>query len=130
MNATMAVCALFLVATLGGCSSLRSPTFPSPETRKGVHVKVDGLYRAGMGVVLGLSGTATNNTGRDLRGCGLGFSILNGQGEKVGDAVAFTQSLRAGQVWRYQAVFSVPFATTFERVELAEVTLHQAVPAD
>ena len=49
MNATMAVCALFLVATLGGCSSLRSPTFPSPETRKGVHVKVDGLYRAGMG---------------------------------------------------------------------------------
>lgn len=90
--------------------------FPEPYTANGIHIAVTGTYQYGLTVV-GLRGTATNLTGRDLKMCAVYFDIVDGTGAKVCDAIAMTQHLNTGQRWEFQATFSTPFSTQFKAVQ-------------
>lgn len=116
---------LALTLLLGAVSCL-SPTprteLPAPYERNGVRVSIQGFYKQGISVV-GLTGTAENVSGKDLSVCSLSFDVVDADGVKVGDAIATTQGLTAGQKWRFQAVFTTPFRTTFKAIRPGKVTV-------
>ncbi len=110
---------------LSGCEVLGPQvSYPAPFDWKwskdgkeySVQVEVDGLYRMG-GYVTGFSGIATNTSAYDLNGCIIRFDVLDKDGVKVCDAVASTQSLKAGMKWRFQAGFMTPFSTRFSTIK-------------
>ena len=110
---------------LPGCQSLGPQvSYPAPFEWKWskdgkdycIQVEVDGLYRMG-GYVTGFSGIATNTSAYDLNGCIIRFDVLDKDGVKVCDAVASTQSLKAGMKWRFQAGFMTPFSTRFSTIK-------------
>ena len=106
--------ALLLTVSIG-CATAPSPrqvTLPQPFTSNGVYVEVDGLYRVGPTVV-GIGGVATNQTETDLQACLVSFEVLDGYGVKVADALAGTQTLRAGRSWRFQAGFTAAYDPSF-----------------
>ncbi len=74
------------------------------------------MYKDALGNVMGISGTATNNSGRDFRTCMLSFDVLDATGAKVSSALASTIGLKAGQTWRFQATFTNPFSVQFRSV--------------
>jgi len=81
---------------------------------------VEGFYQTGTTVV-GLPGIAENRAGRDLSSCFLYFDVVDLQGVKVADAVASTLDLAIGQKWRFQAVFTSPFRTSFQAIKPGRV---------
>ncbi|MEM8835132.1 MAG: FxLYD domain-containing protein [Planctomycetota bacterium] len=87
----------------------------------GVFVETTGTYRQGYIGHAGVSGIARNDTGRDLQALAIYFDVLNDEDEKVADAAATTSSLKAGQIWRFQAVFLAPFGAEFAKIRLARV---------
>lgn len=94
---------------------------PAPYEQDGLRISVDGFYRRGMSYV-GLTGTAENVGSKDYTTCSITFDIVDSMGAKVGDAIAHTQGLRAGQEWRFQALFTTAFATTFKGIRAGRVT--------
>jgi len=96
--------------------------FPPPYDDNGIRIAVDGLYRVGDSVV-GVTGIATNVTKRDFRQCTVNLDIVDRSGVKVGDAIASTQGLHAGQQWRFQAAFTIPFQAFFAAVRPNRVTV-------
>jgi len=81
-----------------------------------VRVVVDGLWKDAAGNVAGISGLATNESDKDLSICNVSLDILDDGGAKVSTAIASTIGLKAGQNWRFQAVFANPFSVSFKSV--------------
>lgn len=112
--------ALVAVLALAGCAapSQFGPriSYPAPYTDRGMHVVVTGLYENGYGIVSGVSGYARND-GPDLTTCMLTLELEDGSGAKVGEAIASTTGLRAGQEWRFQAVIAAPYMIRFTKIE-------------
>ncbi|MGE5307034.1 MAG: FxLYD domain-containing protein [Alphaproteobacteria bacterium] len=105
------VIVLFL---LSGCAILAPQLeYPDPYDQNGIRVEVGGVYRRDISVV-GITGIASNGTGRDLQSCLIYFDIVDSSGIKVADAVASVQGLRAGQQWRFHATFTTPLSTFFK----------------
>lgn len=94
---------------------------PAPFEDGGLRVTADGFYKLGRSYV-GVSGTARNVSGRDFEMCSIRFDVVDESGAKVCDAHAFTQGLKAGQEWRFQAAFATSFATTFKSIQRGTVT--------
>lgn len=117
---------MFLIAFLLGASACVLPSpkidLPAPYEQDGLQISVDGFYKIGTSYV-GLTGTAQNVSGKDLTMCSITFDIVDSMGAKVGDAIANTQGLRAGQEWRFQALFTTAFATTFKGIRSGRVTV-------
>jgi hypothetical protein len=87
----------------------------------------DGLYRDGYGTVVGISGIATDVSAGDLTLCQLTFDVLDASHAKVSNAVAATNGLKAGQSWKFQAVFTTPFSVQFTSIAPGTVTAIAAV---
>ena len=119
----MRVC-MFVLILLGVATGCQLPSpkidLPAPYRSRGLHVEVEGLYKAYQ-TVIGIAGKATNTTKRDKGNCILTFEILDAEGNKVSDAIAMTQSLRAGATWKFQATFMNPFRTEFKKVQAGKV---------
>ncbi len=81
---------------------------------------VDGFYYIG-GSVTGISGIVTNVSDNDISGCIINFDIFDKDDAKVGEAIASTNSLKAGMKWRYQAVFTTPFRTNFSSIKAGTI---------
>ena len=82
MRATAFAAAL----ALGGCATTAPEPqvrLPAPYTDQGVSVTVDGFWRNGYGNVVGISGTAVNESNRDLTVCQITLDILDASGVKV-----------------------------------------------
>lgn len=112
---------LLLMSIASGCSNVGVPVEPSvalpaPYAERGIRIVVDGLWRDQFGNVLGISGTATNESSRNLKTCMITFDILDASGAKVSSAVASTIGLNAGQTWRFQATFMNPFSVQFKTI--------------
>jgi hypothetical protein len=111
-------------AGLLGCATLPSEPvveFPAPYEQDGLRISVEGFYGTGRSY-FGINGTAKNIGSKDYTMCMINFDIVDSQGTKVGDAVAHTQGLKAGQEWRFQALFTTAFATTFKSIRPGRVT--------
>lgn len=115
--------ALIMALAVGGCS-LQEPQIkmPPPYTQGALHIAVDGLWRDASGNFSGISGIATNASGRDLLICTIAFNALDATGIKVADAIAATNGLQAAQQWRFQATFSNPFSVAFTSIAPGETT--------
>lgn len=110
---------LLAALSLGACGQLPSApqvSLPAPYSENGVRVVVDGLYEDGYGNVTGITGTATNELGKDLVTCMMTLDVLDASGVKVSSAIASTAGLRAGQTWRFQATFMNPYSVQFKTV--------------
>src|SRR5208282_3834890 len=107
MNLTRAI--VFGTAlVLGGCATMTQVSLPAPYTVHGVSVTVDGLLTNSDGDVAGITGIATNTSDLTLTVCMLTFNALDASGVKVADLMASTTGLKAGQKWRFQAMFVTP----------------------
>jgi hypothetical protein len=67
------------------------PTLPAAYIEKGVSVKIDGLWLAPDGEILGVNGTAKNVTASDLRFCLISLAFLDQAGLKLDAAKASKQ---------------------------------------
>lgn len=85
-------------------------------------IAVDSLWRDASGNVSGISGIATNVSGRDLTLCQITFNVLDATGIKVADAVASTNGLKAAQKWRFNATFLNPFGENFASIVPGQTT--------
>jgi hypothetical protein len=95
---------------------------PAPYTDRGVKVVVDGTYRrTEIGPVSGITGEATNVSGKDLSFCTISLDVLDESGTKVSSAIANTPGLKAGQTWRFQAIFTTPFTVAFKSIAQGQV---------
>jgi hypothetical protein len=115
---------LLICLALGGCATMAAPTvaLPKPSTESGVFVSVDGLlYNAGD--IMGISGVAKNITASDLQSCTIFFDVLDSSGAKVATASDTTIGLKAGQVWRFQAVMGTVASVPVVSIELGSVTV-------
>ena len=88
-------------------------TMPAAYTQKGVTVKIDALWQAPDGAILGVTGTAKNVTASDLRFCQISLAFLDPGGVKLDDAKASTKTLKSAQVWRFQAALTHPSQATY-----------------
>lgn len=66
-----------------------------------------------------IRGTARNESGGDYEYVQLTWSALDSSGAKVGDALANTSGLQAGQSWRYEAL--APSADNADSYELQDI---------
>jgi len=110
----------FVILTVLSLSACIPPppqvSLPAPYSEHGVKVVVDSLWKDDYGNVMGISGLATNESGRNLATCMLSLDVLDTTGIKVSSALASTVGLKAGQTWRFQAVFTNPFSVQFRSV--------------
>lgn len=98
-------------------------TMPQPYTDHGISIAVDGLWRDGYGNVSGVSGMATNDSGRELTLCQITLDVLDSSGVKVSGAVAVTNGLKVGQKWRFQATLMTPYTVYFKTIAPGSVTV-------
>jgi hypothetical protein len=110
---TQALLAIMAVASvsaaLAGCAGTHVG-LPEPYKQGPVEIHVDRLYHDGDGDILGIGGTATNVSGRDLTMCEIEFGALSSDGTKIGQAIALTNDIKAGQKWQFEAhLTGVPF---------------------
>jgi hypothetical protein len=92
------------------------PTLPAAYTEKGVTVKIDGLWQAPDGEILGVSGTAKNVTASDLRFCQISLAFLDQAGTKLDDAKASTKTLKSAQIWHFQAALTHPSQALYSSI--------------
>lgn len=113
---------ILTVLSLGACvPPPPQVSLPAPYSERGVKVVVDSLWKDDYGNVMGISGLATNESDRNLTTCMLSLDVLDTTGTKVSSALASTVGLRAGQSWRFQAVFTNPFSVRFKSVVPGQV---------
>lgn len=122
------VAAVATACVIQGCalppaSRLTQVALPAPYTQQGIGIVVDGLYRDGYGNVLGVSGEATNLTGRDLVTVMVTLDVVDGAGTKVSSAIASTTGLKASQRWRFQAHFLNAYAVSFRAIEPGNIII-------
>ena len=115
-----------LALGLGGCVTMSPSQFqvslPSPYTEDGVAVTVDGFFKDGYGVVKGISGIATNVSGKDLSLCQVSLDILDAAGVKVSSALAATNDLKGGEGWRFQASLTSATSASIASIVRGKVT--------
>lgn len=114
----MRTAAVIVVALLIGCATPRQQqiSLPATYTQEGITVTVDGLFRDAYGNVVGISGIATNGTGRDLVTAMISWDVLDATGTKVSSALASTTGLKSAQRWRFQANFLNAYAVAFHSI--------------
>lgn len=105
MRRTFLACAL-LLSMLSGCkySSPAWMNMPPPIEQHGVQVKVEGVKRLSYWF-LGISGEASNVSGKDYQGCTITIDCLDSLGSKVGRATATCDEFEDGAVWNFTADF-------------------------
>ena len=70
------------------------------------HVRLDGVIVDRAHAVHALPGVAENRTGQDLAMVQLMFGLYDASGAKVADAVAHSNGLKKGDVWKFRAAGS------------------------
>lgn len=116
-----AVC--LVVLFVSGCTTPSSNLIvPESSVVKGIRIEIDGKYRtSGIGYpAVGVSGIATNETGRTVHTLMLSFGFYDAKGVKLADAIAVTQSLSPGAKWRFDAF---PISPVDRKYEYHEVKL-------
>jgi hypothetical protein len=116
-----------LAMTLVGCAApMADVSLPETTVMKGIRVSVDRSYRKGtIGMpLIGISGLATNETGRPLRMLMIEFGAYDAAGIKLSSGMAALQSLAAGASWRFDALFVslVDRSSQLKTVQLENVT--------
>ena len=105
---------LSLVAFVAACTASAPPyiDLPAPYKSRGIQVELKGVVRTGTRM-LGVHGTATNASGKDLSYVSIAFTGLDSVGRRVGDATARRDTLfRAGERWTFKALFLTKSAGT------------------
>jgi hypothetical protein len=97
------------------------PSLPSVYTQKGVTIKIEGLWQAADGKILGVSGTAKNVTASDLRFCLITLVFRDQTGSPIDAAKASTKSLKSAQIWHFQAALSNPSQTLYSSIAAGKV---------
>ncbi|MCK6445515.1 MAG: FxLYD domain-containing protein [Planctomycetes bacterium] len=122
---------LLLVALVSSCTSVAPKLdLPSPVVINDVRVEVTCvLSHYGRGGLSGFSGTATNTSGEALSYCIVTLELLDPSGAKIGDAMATTTHLAAGQTWRFDAHNANTITSSVERVRVAQVQTDKSLVA-
>jgi hypothetical protein len=97
-----------LATTLASCA--HPMTFPAPYNQGPVQITVNDFSGDGNGNITGVSGTATNVSGKYLKVCTITFNVIDSSGTKISEAIASTLGLDSGQSWKFQAGFDSPFS--------------------
>jgi len=123
---------LLLAAVVGSCTSVAPKLdLPSPVVINDVRVEVTGvLSHYGRGGLSGFRGTATNTSGEALSYCIVTLELLDPSGAKIGDAMATTTHLAAGQTWRFDAHNANTIASSVERVRVVQVQTDKSLLAE
>lgn len=122
---------LLLVAAVGSCTSVAPKLdLPSPVVVNDVRVEVTGvLSHYGRGGVGGFRGAATNTSDEALTYCIITLELLDPSGAKIGDAMATTTHLDAGQTWRFDAHNANTISSPVEQVRVAQVQTNRSLLA-
>jgi hypothetical protein len=97
-----------LAITLASCA--HPMTFPAPYNQGPLQITVNDFSGDGNGHITGVSGTATNVSGKYLKYCTISFNVIDSSGTKISEAIASTLGLDSGQSWKFQAGFDSPFS--------------------
>ncbi len=102
MAPSRALSASLIAVLLSSCTAVTPKLdFPAPIVVNDVRVEVtDTLSYLGRGGIGGLRGAATNQSAEPLSYCVINLELLDTTGAKIGDAMATTTDLGAGQTWR------------------------------
>jgi hypothetical protein len=95
---------------------------PRPYQRSGVRVILKELYKMGDNVA-GVTGEAENVSGATIKSCTLNFVVLDFHDLKVSDARATRENIEPGEHWTFQALFTTPFTSEFDRVVSDQVVV-------
>ncbi len=120
-----------LAAVASSCSAVTPKLdLPSPVVVNDVRVELTGvLSRYGRGGVGGFRGVATNTSDEALSYCIITLELLDPSGAKIGDAMATTTHLDAGQTWRFDAHNANAIAAPVDRVRVAQVQTNRSLLA-
>lgn len=122
---------LVLAAVATSCSAVAPQLdLPSPIVVNDVRVELTGvLTHYGRGAVGGFRGAATNTSDEVLTYCIITLELLDPSGAKIGDAMATTTHLDAGQTWRFDASCANSIASPIEQVRVAQVQTNRSLLA-
>ena len=120
-----------LAAVASSCSAVTPKLdLPSPVVVNDVRVELTGvLSRYGRGGVGGFRGVATNTSDEALSYCIITLELLDPSGAKIGDAMATTTHLDAGQTWRFDAHNANSITSPVDRVRVAQVQTNRSLLA-
>ncbi|MFN9787324.1 MAG: FxLYD domain-containing protein [Planctomycetia bacterium] len=120
---------LVLAAVACSCSAVVPKLdLPSPIVVNDVRVELTGvLSHYGRGGVGGFRGAATNTSDEALSYCVITLELLDPSGAKIGDAMATTTHLDAGQTWRFDAHNANSITSHVDRVRVAEVQTNRSL---
>lgn len=111
---------LLLAGALLAACGCRAPApfyirLPDPYTSRGIRVEVTEVVRSGTSVY-GVTGTATNTTSDDLEYVSISLVGMDGIGNRIGEATARSDSLKAGASWGFRAMFTSKSVRDLESV--------------
>jgi len=120
-----------LAAVATSCSAVAPKLdLPSPVVVNDVRVELTGvLSHYGRGGVGGFRGAATNTSDEALSFCTITLELLDPSGAKIGDAMATTTHLDAGQTWRFDAHNANAISSPVDRVRVAQVQTNRSLLA-
>ena len=120
-----------LAAVASSCSAVGPKLdLPTPVVVNDVRVELTGvLTQYGRGGVGGFRGAATNTSDEALTYCVITLELLDPSGAKIGDAMATTTHLDAGQTWRFDAHNANTISSPVERVRVAQVQTNRSLLA-
>lgn len=123
---------LLLAAVASSCSAVGPKLdLPTPVVVNDVRVELTGvLSHYGRGGVGGFRGSATNTSDEALSYCIITLELLDPTGAKIGDAMATTTHLAAGQTWRFDAHNANTIASSVERVRVVQVQTDKSLLAE
>lgn len=116
-----------LTAGVGGCATpVQKVEIPQSTVIKGIRIDLDEEFRSATfgAPLVGVSGLATNETGRRLRMLALTLGVYDKDGVKISAAHASTTALEVGAKWRFDAIFSsiVDRKSQYHEVRIEDVT--------
>jgi len=120
-----------LAAVATSCSAVAPKLdLPSPVVVNDVRVELTGvLSHYGRGGVGGFRGAATNTSDEALTYCIITLELLDPSGAKIGDAMATTTHLDAGQTWRFDAHNANTISSPVDQVRVAQVQTNRSLLA-
>lgn len=122
---------LIAAASVSSCATVAPKlALPAPVVVNDVRVEVTGVLKHyGLGGIGGFRGAATNQSSEPLSYCVITLELLDPSGAKIGDAMATTTHLDAGQTWRFDAHNANTISSPVDRVRVADVRTDRSLIA-